>query len=635
MYSFTENAVITIVNQPDRSEVETFHVYTEIARKFSDKSGGVDVFSVVTSNIPKSFQDALSDPVWGDAARAEIEIQSSTKCIVSIHPDAAKKAVKEGANIVVLFPIYEEKIKNGIKVLKVRLVGNGAPHKINKEDTYAPTPSREEMLILLHLIAHKDWDFYLVDEIRAFLSARYTSSTRMFAKIRGDGRFWEVLGALYGLKTSPKDYNTSLVLRMVEKLGFKPFKLSKCIFVKETKNGIIFVYHFVDDFLITGSCAEELMEFILLFREVFKTTEPELDPKRVLGIDMFRIRKERIICLSMEHKISEICMSVGKVVTESRVRKVPIPISGVIIEIDDLTGEKAVALTRKESETYMEFVGSVIWISGIRFDIKFAVVYLTWYTKDPRKHHMDIAIYLLQYLWHTRSLVLVLGGKAKISAMSYCDSSYGKGKSGRSIGANLVKMNEEAGAISAKVSATTSTKLSSFEAEMDSRAEGVKALLFADHLAEELQIKDRPIPAQFNDNLALKMFLEGNGSAKGIRHIELRMFYLRELGEMGKVEYKFKEGVNLQVDGLTKAKSSKEFEKNRIDIMGHGLLQFLKNEVDSNKSLNLSGNDRGYASNSNSGNNSDNKSLNLSGNDRGYTSKSCSNKNSESENDNG
>ena len=100
----------------------------------------------------------------------------------------------------------------------------------------------------------------------------------------------------------------------------------------------------------------------------------------------------------MEHKISEICMSVGKVVTESRVRKVPIPISGVIIEIDDLTGEKAVALTRKESETYMEFVGSVIWISGIRFDIKFAVVYLTWYTKDPRKHHMDIAIYLLQYL---------------------------------------------------------------------------------------------------------------------------------------------------------------------------------------------------------------------------------------------
>jgi len=433
---------------------------------------------------------------------------------------------------------------------------------------------------------------------------------------------------------------------MVEKLGFKPFKLSKCIFVKETENGIIFVYHFVDDFFITGSCAEELREFIILFREVFNTTDPELDPKRVLGIDMFRIRNEKVICLSMEHKISEICMSIGNVVTESRVRKVPIPISGVIIEIDDLTGEKAVALTRKESETYMEYVGSVIWISGIRFDIKFAVVYLTWYTKDPRKHHMDIAIYLLQYLWHTRSLVLVLGGKANISAMSYCDSSYGKGKSGRSIGANLVKMNEEAGAISAKVSATTSTKLSSFEAEMDSRAEGVKALLFADHLAEELRIKGRSTPAQYNDNLALKMFLEGNGSAKGVRHIELRMFFLRELGEMGKIEFKFKAGIDLQIDGLTKAKSSKEFNKNRMDIMGHGLLKFLRNEINSsnnsdslggngnsndNNSLSRKGNDRDYVKNSSS----DNNSLSRKGNDRDYVRKKSSGNNSERENDNG
>jgi len=259
---------------------------------------------------------------------------------------------------------------------------------------------------------------------------------------------------------------------------------------------------------------------------------------------------------------------------------------------------------------------------------------------------MDIAIYLLQYLWHTRSLVLVLGGKAKISAMSYCDFSYGKGKSGRSIGANLVKMNEEAGAISAKVSATTSTKLSSFEAEMDSRAEGVKALLFADHLAEELRIKGRSTPAQYNDNLALKMFLEGNGSAKGVRHIELRMFFLRELGEMGKIEFKFKAGIDLQIDGLTKAKSSKEFNKNRMDIMDHGLLKFLRNEINSsnnsdslggngnsndNNSLSRKGNDRDYVKNSSS----DNNSLSRKGNDRDYVRKKSSGNNSERENDNG
>jgi hypothetical protein len=362
---------------------------------------------------------------------------------------------------------------------------------------------------------------------------------------------------------------------MVEKLGFKPFKLSRCIYFRETERGIIFVYHFVDDFLITGSNADELNEFLIKFREQFNTTEPELDPKKVLGIELVRNREENIICLSLEKKIGDICESMGPVVTESRVRFVPIPISGVIVNVEELVGEKAVSLTLKESETYMELVGSAIWISGIRFDIKFAVVYLTWFTKDPRVHHMDIAMHMFQYLWHTKSLVLVLGGREKMSALSYCDSSYGKGKNGRSISANIVKMNDRAGAISGKVSATTSTKLSSFEAEMDGRATSAKALLFADHLMEEFKIVERDVPVQYNDNLALKQFLEGNGSAKGIRHIELRMFYLRELGEMGKVKYMFMNGLDIPVDGLTKAKSRKEFEKNRWHIMGHGLLDFM------------------------------------------------------------
>jgi len=136
-------------------------------------------------------------------------------------------------------------------------------------------------------------------------------------------------------------------------------------------------------------------------------------------------------------------------------------------------------------------------------------------------------------------------------------------------------MNERSGAISGKVSATTSTKLSSFEAEMDSMATAAKALLFAAHLEEEFKIKGIGVPTQYNDNLALIQFLEGNGSAKGIRHIELRMFYLRELGEMGKIKYKYMKGVDIPVDGITKAKSRKEFEKNRHDIMGHGLLDFM------------------------------------------------------------
>ena len=66
---------------------------------------------------------------------------------------------------------------------------------------------------------------------------------------------------------------------------------------------------------------------------------------------MVRMRDERIVCLSMEKKITVICESIGSVVTESRTRFVPIPISGVIVNVEELVGEKAVCLSLKESET--------------------------------------------------------------------------------------------------------------------------------------------------------------------------------------------------------------------------------------------------------------------------------------------
>ena len=51
----------------------------------------------------------------------------------------------------ILFPVYIEKIKDGQTVYKVRLVGNGKTH-YNAGETYSPTPSKEELLILLHIL---------------------------------------------------------------------------------------------------------------------------------------------------------------------------------------------------------------------------------------------------------------------------------------------------------------------------------------------------------------------------------------------------------------------------------------------------------------------------------------------------
>lgn len=55
------------------------------------------------------------------------------------------------ADLVILFPVYEEKVKEGELVYKVRLVGDERTHYCAL-NTYTATPSREELFIMLHII---------------------------------------------------------------------------------------------------------------------------------------------------------------------------------------------------------------------------------------------------------------------------------------------------------------------------------------------------------------------------------------------------------------------------------------------------------------------------------------------------
>jgi len=153
----------------------------------------------------------------------------------------------QGADLVILFPVYEQKIKDGLPVDKVRLVADGRNH-LGATNTYASTPSREEFLILLHVIASLGWDYAHVDEIRAFLNAPYNNKKRAFTKFRGDDNWYEILCALYGLRTSAKDYQDTVEHRMLM-IGFKRLLLCGCIYVYVEGNDIVFV----DDFIFTGN----------------------------------------------------------------------------------------------------------------------------------------------------------------------------------------------------------------------------------------------------------------------------------------------------------------------------------------------------------------------------------------------
>ena len=72
-------------------------------------------YKAVTENVPKRFEDALRHRVL------EL-LKELSGALVEVDQQIAKEEIKKGADCLLLFPVYEEKVKDGKVVYKVRLV---------------------------------------------------------------------------------------------------------------------------------------------------------------------------------------------------------------------------------------------------------------------------------------------------------------------------------------------------------------------------------------------------------------------------------------------------------------------------------------------------------------------------------
>jgi hypothetical protein len=186
---------------------------------------------------------------------------------------------------------------------------------------------------------------------------------------------------------------------------------------------------------------------------------------------------------------------------------------------------------------------------------------------------MDMAEYTVGYLYTTKDMPLVLGGEDDIEPIVDSDASHGTGPNSRSITGELTRLNEKSGAISAKSKAQTSVKLSSFESELDNTTTNIKTANRVYNTLTELTI-DSKQPRVRQDNEAMINFVKGNASARGARHMELRMFYTREEYYKGRVNLEHRSGKILTADKLTKLGNVEEHRRFAADIQGLILLGY-------------------------------------------------------------
>ena len=213
-----------------------------------------------------------------------------------------------------------------------------------------------------------------------------------------------------------------------------------------------------------------------------------------------------------------------------------------------------------------------IWIQGIRHDIVFTVLYLSWFLKKPRQHHMECALYCLGYLDSTKDLPLILGGVEDLAVHIMGDTSLGTGPNGRSVMAMLGRLGFTSGAIASKSQAQVTTKLSSMHAELETTSRMFKWASRFDNILREIEIPTVGIPTIWNDNEAAIAFIKSEHVPKSIRHMELKEWYIKEQYKMKKAEVRHLKGTELTADKQTKLGCKEDHRKFTSDIMGHGLL---------------------------------------------------------------
>jgi hypothetical protein len=540
----------------------------------------IDGYRAVTENTPRNFGEALRHPVWGESARKELN-DLLEKAMIRIPADIALEGIAKGSDCLTLFPVYESKIRNGQQLYKVRLVADGRRHS-TAGPTYSSTPSREEFLMFIDMIARLEWEWCHVDENRAFLNADRQDQIPLYARLKGEKDWFQIIRALYGLKTSTRDHSIAAAIRL-EKLGFVRRGMCTNIFEKfwvddEGKSYHVIVYQYVDDYFFAGNCREAVERCVTGFRNVVGTSEPLYDPEKGLGMEFVRDRSKRTISIRMTATIQRMYDEFVTEANKSKKVDLPIPKGKYIVEKSDfdqmeLDGDPDGKKVDSEGRSlYMKQVGAILWVSGVRFDINLATVYLTWFTHEPRGHHLNLSERVIRYLGQTKDEPLVLGGFEPAQIRTLSDCSLGTGPKGRSIVAYGTRMSMSSGFIATKVKATQYMALSSFEGEINGYFESFKTSARYANIAKEMSYPVDPVRVIIGDNEKAIQFIRGEAEGKGIRHALRRFSYMREEYAKGTIDLQWLSGKTLIVDAMTKVVDVESFERFRNDVLGHTLL---------------------------------------------------------------
>ncbi len=523
--------------------------------------------------IPKSYQEAINDPIYGHhwlrATKDEIsQLEGNNTYVAEIPP--------KGANIVTCRWVFAVKYNEDGTVLKfkARLVARGFSqiYGIDYDETFAPTVRMDTLRAVLALVAIKDLETGQVDVNNAFTESTLKHLIYMNAPpgvIVNQREYLKLLQSLYDLKQAAHDWYFICNAELV-KLGFVSSESDPCMYIHKDRQLIVLVY--VNDITIVSPFKDQVQWFKTQFAMLFKIKDlGEL--KKILGIEIERDRANKTIRLSQTMYIKKTLQGLD-MEEDKHHGKTDIPLNGYNDILPASPDEQPI-----DSTDYSRVIGKLMHMMVYtRLDIAFALGKLSQYMSNPAVRHGHGIKTLLRYLRSNSDMPIVYqgGDEDTVRLVGYSDADYAADTSDRKSTMGQVFMLGN-GPISWASRKQRSVSTSTTEAEYMALSECSRQGVWLTSLFTELGYpemvgfsKQVNVNAIDNPEAILELKGDNNGAialvknrqvSERSKHIDVAYHHIRDLQKRGKINVSYVPTVDMKADGLTKPLAKQKFQR--------------------------------------------------------------------------
>ena len=462
--------------------------------------------------------------------------------------DVYEEVEDVGQRIISTRWIVTEKVKEGKKICKARLVARGFEEEMAEWEKDAPTCNAETLKFCLTVMKLKKWVCYTLDVKTAYLQGDDIQRD-VYLKPPSEGDWnglWKLKKTVYGLKDAAKAWYGKVV-KVVEDLGGVRSRLEPNIFFwKEgcEVKGVLCTH--VDDFCYGGT-ESFLKETIGKLKEKLEVGEQESKKFKYIGVVIEQ--KESELCLNQWGYVNSIKEPEGRRFSGHRV------------------------LSAKELTEYRSVVGQLNWISLHTMpEISFNVSELSKAFKEGTTQDMRKLIKVV------RKVKNIMGGivmseleEENLYWEAYADASFGNIEDGHTQLGYVISLTDGKKRCTIWWKSRKSRRIakSTIEAEALSVGEAIEGLIYFNRLWEEV-VGKRKLKALVKTDSKTLMTAIKSSTGVSSKRLKIDIAAIRETIESGEIkEVQWVQGKHQIADVLTKSGVSEEnirkYVENRED----------------------------------------------------------------------